>query len=134
MNPLPYIATLMTMPLQVSPCFDPTYVTESFVYYYQIWHKCLSVITMLFSSGILAAPFSVTLTDCNLYVILFCDQLHSLANVEWLKKNSTEIFINNLTTVNFSADNIWNGLDTSLRNAESLPAFKRGLSKIIFDS
>ena len=37
------------------------------------------------------------------------------------------------SAVNFSAD-IWNGLDTSLRNAESLPAFKRGLSKIIFDS
>ena len=31
------------------------------------------------------------------------------------------------SSVNFSAD-IWNGLHTSLRNAESLPAFKRGLS------
>ena len=37
------------------------------------------------------------------------------------------------SSVNFSAD-IWNGSHTSLRNAESLPAFKRGLSKVIFDS
>ena len=36
-------------------------------------------------------------------------------------------------SVNFST-NTWNGLDTSLRNVESLPAFKRGLSKVIFDS
>ena len=36
------------------------------------------------------------------------------------------------SAVNFSAD-IWNGLDTTLRNAESLPAFKRGLSKVAFD-
>ena len=36
-------------------------------------------------------------------------------------------------SVNFST-NTWNGLDTSLRNVESLPAFKRGPSKVIFDS
>ena len=27
---------LMTMPLQVSPCSDTTFIIESFVYYYQI--------------------------------------------------------------------------------------------------
>ena len=32
------------------------------------------------------------------------------------------------SSVNFGAD-IWNGLDTSLRNTESLPVAKRGLSK-----
>ena len=36
-------------------------------------------------------------------------------------------------SVNFSS-NTWNGLDTSLRNVEPLPAYKRGLSKVIFDS
>ena len=47
----------------------------------------------------------------------------------WWRHNSS------WSSVNFSAD-ILNGLDTSLRNAESLPAFKRGLpvSKVIFDS
>ena len=28
---------LMTMPLQVSPCSKPTFITESFVYYRQIF-------------------------------------------------------------------------------------------------
>ena len=47
----------------------------------------------------------------------------------WWRHNSS------WSSVNFSAD-ILNGLDTSLRNVESLPAFKRGLpvSKVIFDS
>ena len=42
-----------------SPCSDPNLKTESFVYYYQI-----------------------ILTQMNL---LFCNQLHSLANAQWFK-------------------------------------------------
>ena len=47
-----------------------------------------------------------------------------------IRKSSATRRWGHWSAVNFSAD-IWNGLDTSLRNAESLPAFKRGLSKII---
>ena len=51
-----------------------------------------------------------------------------------IRKSSTRRRWGHWSSVNFSAD-IWNGrLDTSLRNAESLSAFKRGLSKVIFDS
>ena len=47
--------------------------------------------------------------------------------------SATDALTRLLANENFSAD-IWNGLDTSLRNAVSLPAFKRDLSKAIFDS
>ena len=50
-----------------------------------------------------------------------------------IRKSSATRRWGHWSSVNFSAD-IWNGLDTSLRNAESSPAFKRGLSKVVFDS
>ena len=50
-----------------------------------------------------------------------------------IRKSSATRRWGHWSSVNFSADT-WNGLDTSLRNAESLPTFKRGLSKVIFDS
>lgn len=46
------------------------------------------------------------------------------------RKSSAKRRWGHWSSVNFSA-NVWNGLDTSLKNRESLLSFKRGLSKII---
>ena len=47
------------------------------------------------------------------------------------RKSSAKRRWGHWSSVNFSA-NVWNGLDTLLKNSESLLAFKRGLSKVIY--
>lgn len=47
------------------------------------------------------------------------------------RKSSAKRRWGHWSSVNFSA-NVWNGLGTLLKNSESLLAFKRGLSKVIY--
>ena len=62
----------MIMPLQVSLCSDPTSLTIICILLPNFDAiKCLLVITLPFSSGILAVPFSITLIQCNLHVIYY---------------------------------------------------------------
>lgn len=72
---------------------------------------------------------------CHSIPVTFNSDFHSYytRSRNDIRKSSATRRWGHWSSVNFSAD-IWNGLDTSLRNAESLPAFKRGLSKVVFDS
>ena len=54
---------------------------------------------LLLSSGILAVPFNITLIQCNLHVIFFVISFIAWQMQSDLKTISTEIFINNLTTL-----------------------------------
>ena len=82
-------------------CSDPTFKTESFVYYYQILTQMpFSYITLLFSSGIFAVPFNIT--HCN-FDVIYCFAISFKARLMQsdLNTSSTKIFINNLTTLNY---------------------------------
>ena len=61
-------------------------------------HKCHLVITLLFSSVVLAVPFNIT--HCNLHAT-YCFVISFIAQQlqSDLKTNSREININNLTTL-----------------------------------
>ena len=92
----------MIMPLQVSPCSEPTSITIiCIIYYYQILTiKCLLVITLPFSSGILAVPFNMTLIQCNLHVIYYFVISFTARKCRVILKQFQQNMINNLTTLN----------------------------------
>ena len=72
--------------------------------------------------------------SCNTIPVTFNRDFHgyNTRSRNDVRKSSATRRWGHWSSVNFSAD-VWNGLDISLRNANSLPAFKRGLSKFNFE-
>ena len=91
----------MIMPLQVSPCSDPTSITIICTLLPNFdTIKCLLVITLPFSSGILAVPFNITLIQCNLHVIYYFVVSFTARKCRVILKQFQQNIINNLTTLN----------------------------------
>lgn len=72
--------------------------------------------------------------SCNTIPVTFNRDFHgyNTRSRNDVRKSSATRRWDHWSSVNFSAD-ILNGLDISLRNANSLPAFKPGLSKFNFE-
>ena len=92
----------MIMPLQVSPSSDPTSITIICILPPNFdTMKCLLVITLPFSSGILAVPFNVTLIQCNLHLIYYFVISFTARKCRVILKQFQQNTINNLTTLNY---------------------------------